>query len=60
MISLERMRELMAGRDLTDVELQELRTLLWLLAELACDLREQPDLLGEMANLSTHSNNYDQ
>lgn len=41
MISLVRLRELMADQQLSEAELEELRTFLGLLAELVCDLRRR-------------------
>lgn len=37
MLSLDRMRVLMAGEGLSDAELEDLRVLLWMLAQIAFD-----------------------
>ena len=58
MLSLERVRELMAGSGLSDAELEELRILAWQLAALAYELRRTAR--AAVGPLPTHPNPYEE
>jgi hypothetical protein len=65
MLSLERVRQLLAGLELSDAELDEARVTLWLLAGLVCDERDrrllsEPPASAELpANHSNHDHSDD-
>jgi len=60
MLSLERVRELMAGTGLSDEELEELRVLAWQLAALAFDLRHGRQPPSDSATSPNQSNLYEE